>query len=132
VAQVRGAGAGTGADAAGVSATTVTTGVIGHALPPAVYAIEALAGLNPFLFLDFALKFSALPFLIDLIVQEVLVFFIVHDLPPADTLLLVIFEPPFEAGKVIVTVTFTLPFIGVDEDIEEMVGAEGLVILDLA
>jgi hypothetical protein len=84
------------------------------------------------LFLDFAVTFSALPFLIDLIVQEVLVFAIVHVLPPALTLLPVTFEPPFDAGKVIVTVTFTLPFLGVDEDMAEIVGAEGLVTFSFA
>jgi hypothetical protein len=33
----------------------------------------------------------------------------------------------FDAGKVIVTVTFTLPFLGFDEEMAEIVGAEGLV-----
>jgi hypothetical protein len=51
----------------------------------------------------------------------------VQDLPPAVTLLPVIFEPPLDAGKVIVTVTFTFPFLGVEEDTAEMVGAEGFV-----
>jgi hypothetical protein len=127
VAQVSGAGPATGDDAAGVSATTFATGVVGQALAPAVYATEVLAELNPFLFLDFAVTFSALPFLIDLIVQEVLVFAMVQDFPPAVTLLPVIFEPPSEAGSVIVMVTFTLPFFGVEEDRAETVGAEGFV-----
>ena len=86
-----------------------------------------LAGPNPFLFLDFAVTVSALPCLIDLIVQEVLVFFMVQDLPPAVTLLPVIFEPPSEAGSVIVMVTFTLPFFIDEEDNAETVGAEGFV-----
>jgi hypothetical protein len=51
----------------------------------------------------------------------------VHVSPPAVTLLPVIFEPPLDAGKVIVTVTFTFPFLGVEEDTAEMVGAEGFV-----
>ena len=80
-----------------------------------------------FLFFDLAEIFNALPFLIDLIVQEVLVFAMVQDFPPAVTLLPVIFEPPLEADKVIVTVTFTLPFLGTEEDMAEMVGAEGFV-----
>jgi len=92
-----------------------------------VYATEVLAGLNPFLFFDFAVTVSALPFLIDLSVQEVLVFAIVHVLPPAVILLPVIFEPPLDAGKVIVTFTLTLPFFTEEEDMAEMVGAEGFV-----
>jgi hypothetical protein len=97
-----------------------------------VYATEVLAGLNPFLFFDFAVTVSALPFLIDLSVQEVLVLLIVQDLPPALTLLPVTFEPPFDAGKVIVTFTSTLPFLTVEEEIAEIVGAEGLVIFAFA
>jgi hypothetical protein len=110
-----------------VSATTVATGVVGHALAPAVYAIEVLRELNPFLFLALAEIFNAFPFLIDLIVQEVLVFAMVHVFPPAVTLLPVIFEPPFDVGKVMVTVTFTFPFLGVEDEMAEMVGAEGFV-----
>jgi hypothetical protein len=102
-------------------------GAVGQEPEPAVYATEVLAELNPFLFFDLAEIFNALPFLIDLIVQEVLVFFMVHVSPPAVTLLPVIFEPPLDAGKVIVTVTFTFPFLGVEEDTAEMVGAEGFV-----
>jgi hypothetical protein len=79
------------------------------------------------MFFEFAYTLSALPFLIDLIVQEVLVFFMVQDLPPAVTLLPVTFEPPFDAGRVIVTVTFTLPFLGTEEDMAEIAGAEGFV-----
>jgi hypothetical protein len=77
------------------------------------------------MFFELAYTLNNLPFLIDLIVQEVLVFFMVHVLPPAVTLLPVIFEPPLDAGKVIVTVTFTFPFLGVEEDTAETVGAEG-------
>ena len=65
-------------------------------------------------------------------VQDFLFFGMVQVLPPALTLLPVIFEPPFDAGNVIVTVTFTLPFLGVEEDMAEIVGAEGLVIFDFA
>ena len=79
------------------------------------------------MFFELAYTLNALPVLIDLIVQEVLVFFMVQDFPPAVTLLPVIFEPPLDAGKVIVTVTFTFPFLGVEEDTAEMVGAEGFV-----
>jgi hypothetical protein len=67
-----------------------------------------------------------------LIVQEVFNFFIVQDLPPAETLLPVIFEPPFETGNVMVTVTFTLPFLTAEEDIAEITGADGLTIFALA
>ncbi len=56
----------------------------------------------------------------------------VHDFPPAVTLLPVIFVPPFEVGSAIVTVTLTLPFLGADEVTETTVGAEGFVIFDLA
>jgi hypothetical protein len=101
--------------------------VVGQEPEPAVYVTEVLAELNPFLFFDLAEIFNDLPFLIDLIVQEVLVFLMVQDLPPAVTLLPVSFEPPLDAGKVIVTVTFTFPFLGVEEDTAEMVGAEGFV-----
>jgi hypothetical protein len=97
-----------------------------------VYVTEVLAELNPFLFFDLAEIFNDLPFLIDLIVQEVLVFFMVHVLPPAVTLPPVIFEPPLDVGKVIVTVTLTLPFLGVEEDTAETVGAEGFVTLACA
>ena len=79
------------------------------------------------MFFEFAYRLNDLPLLIDLIVQEVLVFAMVHVLPPAVILLPVIFEPPLDAGKVIVTVTFTFPFLGVEEDTAETVGAEGFV-----
>jgi hypothetical protein len=127
VAQVNGAGPATGADAAGVSEITFAIGVVGQEPEPAVYVIEVLAELNPFLFFDLAEIFNDLPFLIDLIVQEVLVFAMVQDFPSAVTLLPVIFEPPLDAGKVMVTVTFTFPFLGVEEDTAETVGAEGFV-----
>ena len=84
------------------------------------------------MFFEFAYTLNDLPFLIDLIVQEVLVFAMVQDLPPAVTLLTVIFEPPSEAGNAIVTVTFTLPFLTAEEDMAEIVGAEGFVIFDFA
>jgi hypothetical protein len=106
--------------------------VVGQEPEPAVYATEALPELNPFLFFDLAEIFNALPFLIDLIVQEVLVFAMVQDFPPAVTLLPVIFEPPFDVGKVMVTVTFTFPFLGAEEDMAETVGAEGFVTLACA
>jgi hypothetical protein len=79
------------------------------------------------MFFELAYTLNDLPFLIDLIVQEVLVFAIVQDFPPAVTLLPVIFEPPLDVGKAIVTFTFTFPFLGVEEDTAETVGAEGLV-----
>ena len=79
------------------------------------------------MFFEFAYTLNDLPLLIDLIVQEVLVFSMVQDLPPALTLLPVIFEPPFDAGKVIVTFTFTLPFLRAEEEIAEIVGANGAV-----
>jgi len=119
----------TGEDVAGASATTVAIGVVGHEPEPALYATEALPELNPFLFFDLAEIFNALPFLIDLIVQEVLVFAMVQDFPPAVTLLPVICEPPLDVGKVMVTATFTFPFLGVDEDTAETLGAEGFVTL---
>ena len=81
------------------------------------------------MFFELAYTLNDLPLLIDLIVQEVLVLAIVQDFPPAVTLLPVIFEPPLDVGKVIVTVTFTFPFLGVEEDTVEMVGAEGFVTL---
>jgi len=77
------------------------------------------------MFFEFAYTLKALPLLIDLIVQEVFVFAMVHVLPPALTLLPVTFEPPFDAGKVMVTFTLTLPFLTVEEDMAAMVGAEG-------
>jgi hypothetical protein len=87
---------------------------------------------KPFLFFDFAITFNDLPFLIPFIVQEVFIFLMVHDLPPAVTLLPVIFEPPLEVGRAIVTVTLTLPFFGVEEDTETIVGAEGFVTFTFA
>jgi hypothetical protein len=102
-------------------------GAVGQEPEPAVYATDVLRELNPFLFFDLAEIFNDLPFLIDLIVQEVLVFFMVHVFPPAVTLLPVIFEPPLDVGKVIVTVTLTLPFFTAEEDTAEMIGAEGFV-----
>jgi hypothetical protein len=51
----------------------------------------------------------------------------VQDFPPAVTLLPVIFEPPLDVGKAIVTFTLTLPFFTAEEDMAEMVGAEGFV-----
>jgi hypothetical protein len=58
-------------------------------------------------------------------------FFIVHDLPPAVTLLPVIFDPPFAVGKEMVTVRFTFPLLGFDDDTETTVGADGFVTLAL-
>jgi hypothetical protein len=84
--------------------------------------------LKPFTFFELAKTLNAVPFLIEKIVQEVLVFAIVQVLLPSDTLEPVIFEPPFDAGKVIVTFTFTLPFLTEDEEIALIVGAEGLEI----
>ena len=77
------------------------------------------------MFFELAYTLNNLPFLIDLIVQEVLVFFMVHVLPPAVTLLPVIFEPPLDVGKAIVTFTLTLPFLTAEEEIALIVGAEG-------
>ena len=84
------------------------------------------------MFFELAYTLNDLPLLIDLIVQEVLVFAMVQDFPPAVTLLPVIFEPPLDVGKVMVTVTFTFPFLGVEEDTAETVGAEGFVTLACA
>ncbi|MEY4900937.1 MAG: hypothetical protein RI895_1359 [Actinomycetota bacterium] len=84
------------------------------------------------MFFEFAKKLIALPSLIDLMVQEVLVFAMVQDLPPAITVLPVIFEPPFDAGKIMVTFTSTLPFLTLDEEIAVIVGAEGLVVFAFA
>jgi hypothetical protein len=54
----------------------------------------------------------------------------VHDVdPPAETLLSVILEPPFLAGKEIFTTRFTFPFFGFEEVTETIVGAEGFVTL---
>jgi hypothetical protein len=36
-------------------------------------------------------------------------------------------DPPFDAGREIFTVTFTLPFFGLVDVTETMVGAEGFV-----
>jgi hypothetical protein len=91
-----------------------------------MYRIDCPLGPKPFLFFDEAITFTCLPFLIPLIVQEVLEFLIVQDLPPADTLLPVILDPPFAAGKEILTVRLTLPFLGLDEEMEITVGADGL------
>jgi hypothetical protein len=93
---------------------------------------EALLAPNPFLFLDLAVTPSVLPDFKPLIVQEVFSFYIVQDFPPAVTLLPVIFEPPSEAGNVIVTVTLTLPFFGVEDTTEVTVGSEGFVTLACA
>jgi hypothetical protein len=60
-------------------------------------------------------------------VQVVFVFFIVQDLPAYVTLLPVILDPPFDAGREIFTVTFTLPFFGLVDVTETIVGAEGFV-----
>ena len=81
----------------------------------------------PLMFFEFAYTLNDLPLLIDLIVQEVLVFSMVQDLPPALTLLPVTVEPPFDAGKVIVTFTSTLPFLTAEEEIALIVGANGAV-----
>ena len=64
--------------------------------------------------------------------QEVLVFTIVHVLLPSDTLELVIFEPPFDAGNFMVTFTFTRPPFAAEEEIAEIVGAEGFAIFAFA
>lgn len=64
--------------------------------------------------------------------QEVLVFTIVHVLLPSDTLELVIFEPPFDAGNFMVTFTFTRPSFGAEEAIAEIIGAEGFAIFAFA
>jgi hypothetical protein len=51
----------------------------------------------------------------------------VQDLPANVTLLPVIFDPPFDTGRAIFTVTFTLPFFGFEDVTDKMVGAEGFV-----
>ena len=52
---------------------------------------------------------------------------IVQVLPPAMTLLPVIFDPPFFLGSLIFTVTLTNPFLGDEEVTETIVGADGFV-----
>jgi hypothetical protein len=65
-------------------------------------------------------------------VQEVSKFTIKQDLPPAVTLLPVIFEPPFFLGKLIFTVTLINPLLAEEDVTETIVGAEGLVVLAFA
>jgi hypothetical protein len=96
-----------------------------------MYRIDCPLGPKPFLFFERATTETDLPFLMPLMEQEVFSFLIVQDLPPAVTLLPVIFDPPFAAGKEILTVRFTLPFLGFDDETETTVGADGLVTLVL-
>jgi hypothetical protein len=98
---------------------------------PADIFTTALFGPKPFLFFERATTDTDLPFLIPLIVQVVFSFFIVHDLPPAVTLLPVIFDSPFVVGKEIVTFRLTFPFFGVEEATETTVGADGFATLTL-
>jgi hypothetical protein len=86
----------------------------------------------PFLFLELAFTLKVLPSPIPLIVQEFFKLTIKQDLPSAETLLPVIFEPPFCLGRLILTVTLTFPFFGVEELMETIVGAEGLLMLAFA
>jgi hypothetical protein len=103
-----------------------------YAPPPATWLTAGLLAPKPFLFFDLATTLRDLPDFNPLIVHEVFKFLIVHDLPPAETLLPVIFEPPLDVGKVIVTVTFTLPFLTAEEAMAEIVGDEGFAIFALA
>ena len=48
--------------------------------------------------------------------------------PLAETLLPVIFDPPFRVGSDIETVMVTLPFLGAEKLIAVMAGADGLEI----
>jgi hypothetical protein len=99
---------------------------------PATYLTVLLFAPKPLEFLELAFTLSDVPVLISLIVQEVFKFTIVQVLPPAVTLLPVIFEPPFFLGRLIFTVTLTNPFLGEEETMETIVGADGFVIVALA
>jgi hypothetical protein len=85
----------------------------------------------PFLFLEAAFTTTFFPALIPFIVHFFFNFLIVHDFPPAVTLLPVIFDPPVTFGKLIDIVKLTFPFLAFEETIELIVGAEGFVIFVL-
>ncbi len=70
---------------------------------------------------------TTFPFFSPLIVQDVLAFFAVQDLPPAETFVCLTGNPPKSAGKVKVTVMFTLPFFTAPFVTEVIVGALGFV-----
>jgi hypothetical protein len=84
------------------------------------------------LFLELAFTLKVFPSPIPLSVQDVFKFAIKQDLPSADTLLPVIFDPPFCLGRLILTVTLTNPFLGEEVVIETIVGADGFVIFAAA
>ncbi|MEJ6494140.1 MAG: hypothetical protein QNM01_06000, partial [Actinomycetes bacterium] len=69
------------------------------------------------------------PFFKPFIVQRVFVFLIRQDLPPAVTLLPVIFVPLELAGNLIVTVTFTFPLLTLEEETFETDGFAGFATL---
>jgi hypothetical protein len=68
---------------------------------------------------------SALPFLMPLMVQLVLVCVIVQDFAPTQTLLPVIFAPPVFVGNAMETLMLTLPFLTGEEEMLTTVGAAG-------
>jgi hypothetical protein len=78
--------------------------------------------------LDEAFTTTDLPCFTFLIMQEVFIPCIVQVRPLAETLLPVIFDPPFRVGSDIETVMVTLPFLGAEKLIEVMAGADGLEI----
>jgi hypothetical protein len=97
-----------------------------------VYSTEGLAVPNPFLFLERAFTLKVLPLAIPLIVQEVFKFTIKQDLPSAVILLPVILEPPFSLGTLIFTVTLKNPFLALEDFMETIIGADGLLMLACA
>lgn len=60
--------------------------------------------------------------------QDVFKFNIVQVLPPAVTLLPVIFDPPLLLGSAILIVTFTKPFLDAEDEMEMIFDAAGFVI----
>ncbi len=97
-----------------------------------MYFRELLFDPNPFLFFEEALTVTDFPDFRPLMVQVVSSFFMVQVLPPAETLLPVSLDPPFDAGKEMVTLRFTLPFFTGIDSIEATKGAVGRVTLVFA
>ena len=100
--------------------------------PPATYLRELLLGPKPFLFFEEALTVTDFPDFRPLMVQVVFCFFMVQDLPPAETLLPVSLDPPFDAGKEMVTLRLILPFFAGIDSMEVTRGAVGRVTLVFA
>jgi hypothetical protein len=113
-------------------ASTATAGAVAtfaasaYELEPDLYLIARLGAPKPFLFLDFAVTLTVLPFFIPLIVQVVFLFFAVQDFPPAEIFVLLITAPPLSAPNVTTTVKLTLPFLTGLLVIDAIVGALGL------